>query len=494
VNPEFRRNLWLQLSWPKIVLTPVLIGTVFAVLGSTLGLPFVHLAAGYGFWLAAVLWGTRRAADSIAEEASGATWHSQRMSSLDAWAMTWGKLLGATAFPWYVALICLVVQQGTWTLVGTGVCGPAFFGRMAPTMDAAACLAGYERLWAAPVWMIVIALSAQATALAVVLAALRRQPLALRLPVTLAQAVAILLLAALSQLYLPLSGTGATVTLGLDGVRSLAQRPIHWYGTRVDPLLFSHAALTLLLGVTLFAAYRLMRVVLQYRSWPWGVAAGTATLAVLVAGFPPVLSRPDEAWRFAPDALLAVTWVAVYAGLFTDRIDFARLPRLARAAMGGEFARALRQSPSWLAAYVLALLAGIGVAIVAPGEQTIHLPGTPSMMQSLRFEPPVPAIASQLLYILRDIALVLWLHMLLGPRRADLAAAVTLGVLYLLVPFVADAAGLSDLILRLRAGFGPGAAVAIAGLQAAVACGLFLLRWRALPARPAGEESQRSHM
>ncbi len=494
MNPEFRRNLWLQLSWPKLVLTPVLIGTIFAVIGSTLGIPLVQAVAGYGFWAATILWGTRRAADSIAEEAAGGTWHSQRMSSLGAWAMTWGKLFGATAFPWYVALICLAVQEGTWSLGGTGVCGPALFGRVAPTLDTAACLAAYGRMWAAPVWMIAIALSAQAVALAVVLAALRRQPLALRLPVTLAQGVAILLLASLNQIYLPASGTGAVVSQGLDGIRSLVLRPMRWYGASVDPLLFSHAAIALLLGVTLFAAYRLMRVVLQYRSWPWGIVAGTAALSILVAGFPPVFSKPDEAWRFAPDALLLLTWAAVYAGLFTDRIDFARLPRLAEAAMDGAFARMLRQSPSWLAAYVFALGVGIGVAVLAPGGQEIHLPGAPSMLRDLRFEPLVPAIAAQLLYVLRDIAIVLWLHLLLGPRRADLAALVSLAVLYLLLPFVADAAGLGELVLRLRTAFGPGIAIGIAALQAALACGLFLLRWRALPARPGAVEAGPSRM
>ena len=86
MNPELRRNLWLQLSPQRLIAAPVALGIVFG-LGwltapqwlSSIGLTIFYLLIGF--------WGTRRAADTLAEETAGGTWDGQRLSSLGAWAM-----------------------------------------------------------------------------------------------------------------------------------------------------------------------------------------------------------------------------------------------------------------------------------------------------------------------------------------------------------------------------------------------------------------------
>ena len=77
-------------------------------------------------------WGSHRAGDSVLDELRERTWDSQRMSALNPWSMTWGKLCGATAIPWFAGIISLSVY---------------FIGRQGPTVlerleVIATCIAG----------------------------------------------------------------------------------------------------------------------------------------------------------------------------------------------------------------------------------------------------------------------------------------------------------------------------------------------------------------
>ncbi|MEX2009794.1 MAG: hypothetical protein WEC41_06330, partial [Dongiaceae bacterium] len=123
-NPELTRNLWLQLSPTRLAAAPAVLGCVFwlAWVGPGLsGWNNVAWTAQVLFFLIAMLWGTRRAADTLAEEIAGATWNSQRMSALGAWQLTWGKFLGGTAYVWYAAAICLAVLAVARAAAGAGI-------------------------------------------------------------------------------------------------------------------------------------------------------------------------------------------------------------------------------------------------------------------------------------------------------------------------------------------------------------------------------------
>ena len=105
MNPELRRNLWLQFSLLRLIAAPVAIGIVLLLvwLVSAHSLTAVATSAEWFYLLIVLLWGTRRAADLVAEEIAGGTWDSQRMSALGAWQMTWGKFIGGISYVWYAA-------------------------------------------------------------------------------------------------------------------------------------------------------------------------------------------------------------------------------------------------------------------------------------------------------------------------------------------------------------------------------------------------------
>ena len=113
MNPELRRNLWLQFSPLRLIIAPVAVGIVLLLvwLVSDNSYSLVAHAAEWYFLIIVLLWGTRRAADLVAEEVAGGTWDSQRMSALGAWTMTWGKFIGGISYVWYSAGIAFAAQE-----------------------------------------------------------------------------------------------------------------------------------------------------------------------------------------------------------------------------------------------------------------------------------------------------------------------------------------------------------------------------------------------
>src|SRR5262245_16780110 len=173
-SPEMQRNLWLQLSWGRVLAAPILIGIVVAALLASWNPAPSHLAeyARWGFVILVALWSTRRVADSLAEEIGGGTWESQRMSGMSAWSMVWGKLLGGASFPWYCALLCLGLM--------------IWFTLQTPSADLRIALAFQVAT------LLLAAVLAQATALVVALLLLRKAQFRRRLTVTMAQIAGLL--------------------------------------------------------------------------------------------------------------------------------------------------------------------------------------------------------------------------------------------------------------------------------------------------------------
>ena len=112
VNPELRRNLWLELSLHRLLAAPMVIALCALLIAAASNQDAFEKLAGtalYGFAAIVLLWGTQLAGASVVEESRDRTWDAQRMSAIGPWTMTWGKLLGAPAFAWYGGLILLLI-------------------------------------------------------------------------------------------------------------------------------------------------------------------------------------------------------------------------------------------------------------------------------------------------------------------------------------------------------------------------------------------------
>jgi len=428
LNPELQRNLWIELTPARLVIAPLVLGLILALAWLAGDQGAAADTAQFLFFLLALVWGARRAAAALGDEVSGATWDGQRMSALGAWEMTWGKLLGGTAFVWYCALIVL---------------GAGFAAEL---LDGHPALAQRHLLD-----RIVSGLLAQSVALLVCLVLLRKLRPIRALPLTLPQLLGI----AAGAIG---TGSGFDPSGLADGARRAGE--VAWLGRTFDAAWFLLAFRACLLAWALVGIFRLVRVELQFRAWAWVWAAFVGFLVVFVEGLvEPAAggSVPLLLPGFLTGALL------VYVALLAEPKGLVAYRGLLAALLGRDWARAGRLLPLWAAGLAVLLPVALGLAVqlsVAPLERDLPFLGGD------RLRPDALWIATCLLFLLRDIGVFLLLNFVAWRRRADLAGLIWLGVAYGILPALL---GLADLAIALPL------LVPLAGLPPALALGPVLV-------------------
>ena len=450
-NSELQRNIWLQMSWSRLVVAPLLIGILMAAVIATVEPPpeVMAEAARWFFVIFMAFWSTRRVADSLAEEVGGGTWEGQRMSGLSAWSMMWGKLFGGAIFPWYCGLICLAV------MVWYGL-------QVAP---------GELRL---PVWhqvatLLISGILAQATSLTVALVLLRKVQFRRRLTVTMAQIAGLLAFA------LALMWDYNVQPVAADGGR------IIWYDRAFDGWIFYLASIAVFAVWALLAVLRLMSLELLYATRPWAWTLFVLFVMAYVGGFH-VVGVQVLSWRLFVAFMAAAS--LTYIAFFAEAKDPVRY-RWGLARFGAmQWWRALEFMPWWLISYILAVIAGAAtIWFIAMGGQIMAPTGW--VDEAGRYAawfalgPITYRIAAALLFLLRDMLFLLWLNFSRTRNRADLSGLVILVILYVPLPMLLTAAGAGHLLPAVA----PVAvdnvfAIAWPAAEALVMAVLLYLRWR----------------
>lgn len=114
-NPELKRNAWIELRpnriWAMLGLMAfvfVFANTAFVNQYTPANEVMMNTSLSVFYFLVAV-WGTKNAADAVAEEINQKTWDRQRMSGQNPWTLTLGKLFGPTLFQWLGGLLAMLV-------------------------------------------------------------------------------------------------------------------------------------------------------------------------------------------------------------------------------------------------------------------------------------------------------------------------------------------------------------------------------------------------
>ncbi len=431
LNPEFRRNLWLELTPYRLIGMPLILGVLlflaYLLDDRQYGESVAKMAL-FLFGLLAFLWGTRLASEALISEIRDHTWDSQRMSVIGPWSMTWGKLLGSTIYPWYGALLCLLIYLTSRPALGLSLVETA-------------------------VLMVGSGLLGQAVGLLASLQAIRKNQRFGRFQTT---------------AFLALGAGCALAVLSWPFDKAAG---IVWYGRNRPDDIFVLVSLVLFLGWAVFGIYRQIRAELQLKCLPWAWASFTLFLMVYFAGFP-----GDGHWQPGPIAwqqrLLTAFLVALalaYGMAFTEKKDPVACRRLLQFLGERQWRRAMEVFPLWLSTLPLviltcALLAAVRLATGA-GEVA---------------EPLAVSAVAMVLFLLRDLALLFYLNLGRNPKRADMLALLLLALLYSVVPAILYALDLDSLAALFwpLPGAAGGVVLPAALFQAVVMLWLLVRRWR----------------
>lgn len=398
MNPEFERNFWLEMTPRRAGMMAGLLALTFFAASLAGGVEWgPSSVASFLFWAIVVIWGSRNAAMSVVGEIRDRTWDIQRLSSLGAGTMMWGKLFGSTIYNWFGGAICLAVimvnivtHQGPVTAllqllfyIGTGIV-------------------------------------AQSAALLASLIAIGRRQAHSRFEVFIYQCAG--LAAALAMYYV----WSATDPVGSVIKHQTATEFVPWWGAQIDARAFLLVSLAIFAGWTLIGCYREMRLELKMRNGPLVWLAFLAFMGVYVAGFDAWLSTEMKAWdAVALRLLLAGTTYAflTYVMVVLEPKDRVHYRWMLGQFRHGHVVNALNGTQSWMMSYAATFAVGIALVFWLLHDIQVAAAGQAFVLSTLGF-------------LTRDTALFVLMQTLPGKRRGDWAALAILFALYVLAPAI----------------------------------------------------------
>ncbi|HJV36789.1 hypothetical protein [Geomonas sp.] len=391
-NPEFRKNLWLEMTPYRLVGMPLVILSILYLAYLTGGSRLAHDVASAAitfYFLITVVWGTKQASETIVNEIREHTWDGQRMSSLTPWQLVWGKLFGSTAYTWYGSAMLL-----------------AAYWMAGPDPDPVASL---ETV----VVLVLTGIFAHAVTMLGSLLSIQKERKFVR-----SQSTGILLLGIM------------TASILLASYFGKGGGTLTWFGAGWqlrDFMLVSVTAITLwaLLGV-----YQLMRRELQMVNSPAAWLAFLIFLMVYCGGLVAGQKVPaNDPFQGVNRPVLVAFYLAVaasYLMAFIERKDLLTLQRVVRLAEGREWLKLLQRAPRWLLTFPLGLLMALGVAATAGA--------------GFKGGPDVAAfVAAVIFFQARDLGILLFCNLAHANKRADLLAVLYLFLLYGIIPGILQA-------------------------------------------------------
>jgi hypothetical protein len=426
-NPEFRRNLWLSFSRHRLIGMPALLALTFLAIAFADAREQIaaslYTASISLFIFIVWLWGARNANSSIVDELREKTWDQQRMSALDPWTMTWGKLFGSTSFNWYGGLMCV----GVIAVTGIAADKPDVL----PTL---------------------LTLCAFGVMLHAALIALNLHSSQIESRIVQRGGLGWIVII-LALMFLPAFAIGRTDT-------------ITWWGVEASHAQFWLASSLLFAACAIFAAWRVMSNALQVRTLPWAWPAFACLVSAYITGFMP--DNDSLQPLFVTGLFVSVTMS--YIAMFTEPNTLLRWRKLRLLQDKEDWRGWMEYLPLWPTTLVLSFLFALLVLLTAHGINAEAV--------RMNFLHPQHALTIALM-LLRDACILLFFAFAPNSKRAVGAAMLYLVVLNLLLPFLADIAGL-DLVryvfLPFEGDYDPWSSVLVMTIHTGIAFGL--VNWR----------------
>ena len=383
-NPEFLRNIWLELSSHRLIGMPAVLLAVFFLIYLVTGHAFsdsTRIVAMTLYFVLALLWGTRLAGEALVNEVQDRTWDQQRMSSISPWSMAWGKLFGSTIYTWYGAIICLVI----FAVSAVQTSQPDVIKHV--------------------IFMLAIAVFGQSVALLSSMQAIKTYH---RSASTAFMVMGIVV-------ALPLISWGFNETGYLS-----------WYDQQYRVLDFLMVSVICFATWSLVGIYRKMREELQFRNTPVYWFAFCVFMACYLAGTIQVQLLADELITFRLFVAYSTFIVFAYVMVILEDKNSLLLRRVIAARNAQNWRSVFENIPCWfvtlLSAYVLC------VALMFYDFPDITLAAQGFALK--------PYLVTTALFLTRDVLLFIFFNMTANRRRADVTAIFYLVLLYWLLPSI----------------------------------------------------------
>ena len=420
-NPEFQRNLWLEITPHRLIATPLIIGAVYYLIlfSEDHNESALLTTSLWVFILITGLWGAYQAENSMVAEAQNKTWPLQRLTSIKPWTMTWGKLFGSTIFSWYAGLWSLLVFVLTLLLT------PEIYLFARPSRKWALLSHG---IGPAVLFTVGFVLWFQASGLLMGLYQLQNKHSKSK------RRSGISLL--LGLFILPTLVSGFFVTAkAVDGFQ--------WYQWQFNEFWFGLVSVYLFLGWVVTGVYMQMRRELQVSNPPWVWASFMLFVLVYVMGF---LKEKDISALGGPDLWVfrlffgwALMMILTYLVLLWERADGVDIRRLFHLWNAQRLRDALCEVPRWLIGLILAWGVALTLMVFQMGADGKFFLEKESHLNLYGF------VIAMMFFLMRDIALLLYFYFSEKPQRALATAIVYWIVLYLLVPLLLGVVWMDEL-------------------------------------------------
>jgi hypothetical protein len=425
-NPEFKRNLWLSFSLHRLIAMPALLALTFlAILFSEeKNISSRLYEASIALFIFVVwLWGARNANASIVDELRDKTWDQQRMSAINPWTMTWGKLFGSTSFNWYGGLMCLIVI--------------AISGFNAGKPDVIVTLLS---LCAVGVLVHAVLIAINLHSSQTVGRIVERGGLG--------WLVIIFFLFLMPSVFY---SSGSTEQL-------------LWWNMKMDHANFWLFSALLFAACTTIAAWRVTSNALQVRTLPWAWPALALVLTAYISGFN---QDTNKIQTFAIIGLF-ISVTLTYTALFSEQNTLQLWRKLRVLQAKQDWRYWLESLPMWPTTMLLSFIFAIVIQLTATDSIPKQL-GINSSLQSFTL----------VLMLLRDTCILLFFTLAPNSKRALGATILYLLVLNLLLPFLASIAGLDSVryfLLPFDTERAPWSGILIMTIHAVLA--IALVEWR----------------
>ncbi len=433
MNPEFRRQLWLGFSSTRLAVLPLLLLACFAAAYLTAGdrgrsLSGLAMTGAALFGLLTWVMATLAAGASVMDEVTDRTWDQQRMSAMQPWAMTWGKLGGACAYGWYGGALCLLVAVPAALMDGLG-----------------------NQVFKIALAAILFGLFLQALLIAVNLQLVKSGGLTARR-----------------------GGVWALVAVAFWGITPLLGvsrgLTVTWWGLPMNNVNFGLVSMALFAACALVAAWRSMAEVLAVRQLPWGWPALALLITVYVSGFAPAYATAT----FGAVGLITCAALTFFA-LLTEPQPRPLWQRVVTRLGDGQWRAALLQLPRWPTTLLLAVPFSLIAALSLSQPNATPWPAAEQIMLH-----PITFV----LLMVRDCALALFFAFAVKNKRAVASFLLLMLALYGVLPWLVGATG-SDALLGLVQPLMAKSKLSflIAAVHAALALSLLGWRWKATAPR-----------